>query len=404
MPQVQGTNDERFAKLRDIFQKHLDSGDETGASITVNIDGKNVVDLWGGFTSSERTQPWEQDTIVNVWSSSKTVISFAMLMLVDRGLLDVNENIATYWPEFAANGKGQIKVRHALSHTAGLSGWEEPLRAEDLYDGEKVTALLAEQAPWWEPGTASGYHSLTMGYILGELVARVTGRTMRQFIADEIAAPLGVDFQLGAAEKDWPRVATLDTNGVLGDIATPPDTPELTAKTMFNPTPNGTNASSVAWRQAEIGAANGHANSRALARIMSAVALGGEVDGVRLLSPQTIALIFQQQARGVDLVLGRHVQFGIGYGICTAGDSSVNVRGILPKGRICYWSGWGGSFVAADTERRLTFSYTMNKMHIKHGTLGNANTADYAKALYEALGVDMPAQQHNGVQNRDTRF
>ncbi len=390
MAQVHGTNDERFAELRRIFQERLDSGDDLGASITVNIDGKNVVDLWGGYTSTERTQEWAEDTIVNVWSSSKTIISFAILMLVDRGLLDVYENVATYWPEFAANGKGDIKVRHLLSHTSGLSGWEEPLEREDLYDREKATRLLAEQAPWWEAGTASGYHSLTMGFLLGELVVRVTGKTMRQFIADEIAAPLKVDFQLGAAEKDWPRVATLDTGGQ-GDMALPPQAPELTRKTLRNPVPNGNHANTEAWRRAEIGAANGHSNSRALSKIMSAIALGGEVDGVRLLSPKTIDLIFEEQAHGPDTVLHRHVQFGIGFGICTAGDSAVNE--ILPRGRLAYWSGWGGSLVAADTERRLTFSYTMNKMWINHGTLGNPNTLAYGRAVYAALGVKVGTQE-----------
>ncbi|OAA62917.1 beta-lactamase [Cordyceps fumosorosea ARSEF 2679] len=386
MATVQGTNDPRFDELRSIFQQRLDSGDELGASITVNIDGENVVDLWGGHTSRERTAPWERDTIVNVWSSSKTIISFAILMLVDRGLLDVHENVATYWPEFAANGKEHVKVRHLLSHTSGLSGWEAPLAREDLYDREKATALLAAQAPWWEPGAASGYHSLTMGFLLGELVVRVTGgKTMRRFIADEIAAPLGVDFQLGAAEPDWPRVATLDTGDSNGDMALPPGAPELTVKTLGNPAPNANAANTPGWRRAEIGAANGHANSRALARIMSAIALGGEVDGVRLLSPATIDLIFQEQAHGVDMVIHRNVQFGIGFGICTAGDSAVNE--ILPRGRVCYWSGWGGSMVAADTERRLTFSYTMNKMWINSGTLGNPNTVAYGRAVYAALGV-----------------
>ncbi|KGQ09833.1 Beta-lactamase domain-containing protein 2 [Beauveria bassiana D1-5] len=390
MAQVQGTCDERFAALRTIFQQRLDSGDDLGASITVDLDGQNVVDLWGGYTSSERTQPWEKDTVVNVWSSSKTIIALAVLMLVDRGLIDVHENVAAYWPEFAANGKEHIKVRHLLSHTAGLSGWEAPLAREDLCDREKVTRLLAEQAPWWEAGAASGYHSLTMGFLLGELVLRVTGRTMKQFIADEIAAPLGVDFQLGAAEEDWPRVATLDTGGH-GDMTLPPGAPEITVKSLLNPQPNGNNANSESWRRAEIGAANGHGNARALAKIMSAISLGGAVDGVRLLSPATIALIFEEQAHGVDMVLHRNVQFGIGFGICTAGDSAVNET--LPKGRICYWSGWGGSLVAADTERRLTFSYTMNKMWINAGTIGNPNTRAYGRAVYAALGVEVGTQE-----------
>lgn len=384
MAKVQGTNEDRFADLRNIFQQRLDSDSDLGASITVNIDGKNAVDLWGGYTSTERNQAWEKDTIVNVWSSSKTIISFAILMLVDRGLIDPHENVAKYWPEFAANGKENTKVRHLLSHTSGVSGWEQPLVREDLYDREKATKLLAEQAPWWEAGTASCYHSLTMGYLLGELVVRTTGKTMKQFIADEIAAPLKVDFQLGAKEEDWPRIATLDTQGS-GDMILPDGVPEITTKTLHNPRPNGNAANTEGWRRAEIGAANGHTNSRALAKIMSAIALGGEVDGVRLLSPKTIDLIWEQQSHGVDMALGKMVQFGIGFGICTSGDSAVNA--MLPKGKICYWSGWGGSMVIADTERRMTISYTMNRMWIQQGTLGNENTLAYISAIYAAMGA-----------------
>lgn len=392
MAQVHGTCDDRFAGLKAEFQKRLDSGDDLGASITVNIDGKNVVDIWGGYTTPERNTEWQEDTILNVWSCTKTIIAMAVLILVDRGQIDVNENVAAYWPEFAANGKENVKVRHLLSHTSGLSGWEGPLQLEDIFDRELMTARLAAQAPWWEPGTASGYQAHTMGFLLGELVRRVAGKSMVEFVRDEIASPLGADFQIGALEKDWPRVAELWTgDGANGISANAPQLSEIMAKTLRTPFSTAAIAMTPEWRRADIGAANGHGNSRALARIMSAIALGGEVDGVRLLKPETIALIFNEQSNGVDLVLAKKVQFGTGYGICTAGDSAVNA--MLPKGRVCFWSGWGGSMVVADTERRMTFSYTMNRMWINQGTMGNLNTSAYAHQVYNALGVNLQEEK-----------
>lgn len=390
MAKVQGTCDERFAALQQAFQERIDAGDELGASITVNIDGKDVVDLWGGYKNPDRTELWEENTIVNVWSSSKTVIALATLMLVDRGLVDVNENVAKYWPEFAANGKENIKVKHFLSHTSGLSGWDEQLERADFFNREKLTRLLAEQAPWWEPGTASGYHAHTMGFLLGELVLRTTGKTITQFIADEIAGPLKADFQIGAKEEDWPRIADVYA-GPGPALQLPEGIPDIIPRTLKNPVMSAEGCLTPEWRRAEISAANGHGNSRALAKILSAISLGGEVDGVRLLSPETIDLIWQEQAHGVDLILGKQVQFGIGYGLCVAGDSAVNM--MLPQGKICFWSGWGGSMVVADTERRMTISYTMNRMYTGTGTLGNANTAAYLTTIYAALGAKPSLQQ-----------
>lgn len=389
MATVQGISEDRFVGLRKVFQDRLDSGDDLGASITVTIDGKNVVDIWGGYTTNERSQPWEENTIVNVWSSTKTVITLAVLMLVDRGLVDVNENVAKYWPEFAVNGKENVKVRHLLSHTAGLSGWLEPSTLEQLYDFERSTKLLAAQAPFFEPGSASGYHAITMGFLLGELVRRVTGKTMSEFIAEEIARPLKVDFQIGAREEDWPRVASV-VPSTSAPLQLPAGIPDVTVKALTNPPWNPLDAVTPGWRAADMSAANGHSNARALSKILSAIALGGEVDGVRLLRPETIDLIFKQQSHGIDLVLGKAIQFGIGYGLCTAGDTAINT--MLPKGRICFWSGWGGSMVVADTERRMSFSYTMNRMWINNGTMGNPNTAAYAQAIYAALGVTVGGQ------------
>ena len=170
MADIHGTCDERFEAVRGALAKNLDSGEELGASIVVDIDGDNVVDMWGGFRDEARTIPWDEHTITNVWSSTKTVTSLAALMLVDRGELDVDQPVAKYWPEFAANGKQDVLVRHVMSHASGVSGLDQPAPVEVLYDWEQATSRMAAQAPWWEPGTASGYHALNYGHLVGEIV------------------------------------------------------------------------------------------------------------------------------------------------------------------------------------------------------------------------------------------
>jgi len=209
MAKVQGICDPRFTAVKDLFQSYLDSGEELGASICVNLDGKDVVDIWGGYADEAHTRSWEKDTVTCIWSSTKTVCALAALVCIDRGLLDPYEKVSKYWPEFAANGKEGVEVRHFLSHASGVSGWEEPITLEDMCDIEKSTKLLEQQAPWWEPGKATGYHAWTMGHLIGELVRRVTGKPIQQFITDELARPLTADFQLGIPEKEWNRVADI---------------------------------------------------------------------------------------------------------------------------------------------------------------------------------------------------
>jgi CubicO group peptidase (beta-lactamase class C family) len=376
--EVQGTCDTRFTPVREELASRLASGDELGASIVVDIDGEVIADLWGGFADEARTTPWTADTIVNVWSTTKTVTNLAALMLVDRGLIDPYLPVARYWPEFAANGKDHVEVRHLLSHTSGVSGWEQPFTVEDSYDWEKSTARLAAQAPWWEPGTASGYHALNQGHLVGEVIRRVSGKPLRQFVAEEITGPLGADFQIGAAERDWGRVAPVipaPRVNITGGVADR-DSPMI--KTFTGPMMTASVANTPGWRNATIGAANGHGNARSVARILSAVTLGGTSGGVRLLAPETIGVIFDEQSRGTDLVLGIPLRFGIGYGL-------VEPRTLpyIPDGRTCFWGGWGGSLIIMDTERRLTISYMMNKMG--QGLVGSDRSAAYCTAVYGAL-------------------
>ena len=206
---VHGHADARFDKVADALADELSTGAEVGAAIAVDTDGELVVDIWGGYADAAKTVPWGEDTIINVWSSTKTVTSLAALMLADRGLLDLDEPVAKYWPEFAANGKQDVRVRHLLSHTSGVAGWQEPMAIDDLFDWEKATSLLAAQAPWWEPGTASGYQALNFGFLIGEVVRRTAGKSLKDFVGDDIARPLDADFQFGAAPDDYGRIAEL---------------------------------------------------------------------------------------------------------------------------------------------------------------------------------------------------
>ena len=384
---VDGTCAAQFEPLWDLLAAELASGEELGASVCVDVDGETVVDLWGGWADDARTRPWQADTLVNVWSVTKPVTSLAVLMLVDRGLLDVHAPVADYWPEFGAAGKGGIQVRHLLSHTSGVAGWDRPFLAQDMYDLPRATALLAAQAPWWEPGTASGYHAMSQGHLLGELVRRTTGRSLTEFVADEIAGPLGADFTLGVPPSERHRVSPLlppPRVPVDWDALDPADP---RTRMLDGPRLSPTIADTSGWQDAEIGAGNGHGNARSVTRILSAISLGGTVDGVRLLSEQTAQRVLEEQSHGVDLVLGVPLRFGLGVGL----SEPLTVPD-LPAGRTCFWCGWGGSMVVMDLDRRTTFSCTVNRM--SPDLIGSRRGWGYLRATYAALtGQNDPAGQ-----------
>jgi CubicO group peptidase (beta-lactamase class C family) len=357
----------------------LATGEELGAAIAVDIDGELVVDIWGGHADAAKTRKWDRDTIVNLWSSTKPVTSLAALILADRGLLDVFAPVATYWPEFAANGKQDIQVRHILSYTSGVSGWDAPFTIDDVYDWSKATSQLARQEPWWPPGTASGYHLLNYGHLVGEIVRRITGKTLKEFVGEEIAGPLGADIQIGARGEDEDRIAEVISPPPL-EIpldALPKDGPMF--KTFTAPPMVGAEvAHTAAWRRADIGGANGHGNARSLARALSPISLGGKVNSVRLLNPATIDLIFQEQSNGIDQVLAVALRMGIGFGLPEPATFPM-----IPEGRICFWGGWGGSAVVMNPDRGATFAYVMNKMG--PGTTGTKRTQRYTRLFYEGL-------------------
>jgi CubicO group peptidase (beta-lactamase class C family) len=344
--------------------------------------GELVVDLWGGSRDPEGTEPWTADTITNVWSSTKTMAALCALMLVDRGELDVDAPVARYWPGFEAAGKEGVLVRHVMSHTAGLSGWAEPMALEDLCDWDKSTGILARQAPWWEPGTASGYHALTQGYLVGELVRRIDGRTIGRFFAEEVAGPLNADFHIGLPASEDHRVARVVPP--TGDDARPgtgAPAGSVAERTFANPPLDASVSWTEAWRRAEVPAAGGHGNARSAATVQAVISHGGEHNGVRLLSPATIELIFREQCNGTDLVMLGPMRHGIGYGLANE---------ILPlPPRACFWGGWGGSLVINDVDAQLTITYMMNRM--LGGTTGDERGAKLVFAAYAAAAASSPA-------------
>jgi CubicO group peptidase (beta-lactamase class C family) len=384
MTEVHGKCTPQFEKVRTLFQQFINSGEEVGASVAVNVDGEDVVNLWGGSADPENKRPWTENTVVGVASSTKMISSLAVLMLVDSGAVSVYDKVSKYWPEFAANGKENVEIRHLLSHTSGVAGWDDKITIEEVSDPISSSAKLAQQAPWWEPGTASGYHAWNFGHLLGEIVRRVTGLSLKQFVAEKIAAPLKADFQIGLLDQDADRAAI--------SIAPTPATPAadfkpgpLFVKVVTNPTLPPDVGSVAAWRQGEIGAANGYTNAYAMNKILSTITLAGREGGgefKQLLSKPTVDLIFKEQSWGMDLAIGVPIRFGIGYGLKQDGDWTNDW---MPQGEIAYWGGSGGSLGIMDIGRKVTITYAMNKK--SRALIGNTASKAYVGAIYEALGV-----------------
>ncbi len=326
-----------------------------------------------GTSTRPAPAPWEADTITNVWSTTKTMTFLCTLMLADRGELDFHAPVARYWPEFAAAGKSTVEVRHLMSHTAGLSGWTEHIEPEDLADWDRCTSLLAAEEPWWEPGSASGYHAVTQGFLIGEVVRRITGVTIGTWFASEVAGPLGADFFIGLPESEDKRVSLVIPPPLIdfGSL----DPTAIPVRTLSNPPLDATMPRHTWWRRAEIPAANGHGNARSVAMVQSIVAGGGEARGVRLLSAKGCETIFEEQINGIDLVLGMPYRFGMGYGLSTE---------MMPIGpRACFWGGYGGSLIVVDLDAGLTVCYVMNRM--ESGLQGDLRGANIVLAAAVAL-------------------
>ncbi|MEO6123604.1 MAG: serine hydrolase domain-containing protein [Ilumatobacteraceae bacterium] len=377
---VDGTCQDRFAAVRTQFEQNLASGQDVGASVAIVLDGELAVDLWGGEATGDDgvTKPWSRDSLINVWSTTKTMTALSALILADRGDLDLDAPVAKYWPEFAANGKQDLPVRNLMSHSAGLPGWQEHMDPDDLYDWDKATSLLAAQAPWWEPGTQSGYHAVTQGYLVGEVVRRVSGASLGTFFANEVAGPLGADFFIGTPESQDQRVIHVipPADGLAGAA---PEPGSIVGRALGNPKLDAAASQTIPWRRAEIPAAGGHGNARSVATAQSVVSHGGEVNGVRLLSQAGVERIFEEQTYGQDLVLPAVFKLGIGYGL------NCPEVPISPNPRACFWGGWGGSLCVNDLDARMTFAYVMNKMG--EGTTGDARGASLLMAAFGALAA-----------------
>jgi CubicO group peptidase (beta-lactamase class C family) len=355
--EIHGTCAPGYEPVRDAFAANFAERGEIGASVAVVAAGEPVVELWAGWADPARTRPWSQDTLTNVWSTTKAMTSLCAHLLIDRGELDPDAPVARYWPEFAAAGKADIPVRWILGHRSGLSGLAVPTSVQDYYDWDKITALLAEQEPFWEPGTATGYHAITFGYLIGEVIWRITGESPGRFFGSEIAGPLDADFHIGLAESELGRCSELlgvrpseEEQAAVAQAYANAHPAAMAALT--NPALTGDEANEADWRMAEIPAANGHGTAIALATIFGAVTDGSQ----RLISAATLRRACTGQGRYTDLVLGFPLEFGLGFGL---GGPEHHFG---PNPDAFGHDGFGGSAVAGDADAGVAIAYVMNRM------------------------------------------
>ena len=356
--EIYGTCKPGFEAVQDAFAANFDEGLEVGAAAAVTLDGEFVVDIWGGDADTEGT-PWQRDTIVNVYSTTKTMAATCMLMLADQGELDFDAPVAQYWPEFAQNGKEGVLVSHVMAHTAGVPGFDPPITTEHLYDLEAVAANLAAQAPWWEPGTASGYHAISQGNLQSEILYRITGQRMADWFRTEVAEPLGADFWISLPASEDHRVAALVPPVFSGDKLTingqEVSADSIALKAILSVPMSAAEPATREWRAAEIPAAGGFGNARGIARIHAALACGGAVNGVRLMSEASARRALEEQIDGIDQVLMVRLRHGLGFGL-QLGEAFTTEPGQM------FWGGWGGSLSAVDLDNRLSVAYVMNRM------------------------------------------
>jgi CubicO group peptidase (beta-lactamase class C family) len=378
MTAIEGFAHDRFAKVREVFAGNFTSGADLGASVCVTVNGETVVDLWGGYADAAKTRPWRRDTIINVYSTTKTMTALTALVLADRGLIDFSAPVAKYWPEFAANGKAGVTVAHLMSHSAGLSGWRETISVSDLYDWQKMTSLLAAQAPFWEPGTAPGYHAITQGYLVGEVIRRVTGKSIGTVFREEIAGPLGADFWIGLPASEDDRVAELIPPPPGEAVGAAVGQTEIQRNMATNPGIDVAETKTRAWRGAEIPAAGGTGNARSVAEIHAILANGGVAKGKRFLSEAGCRKALELQIEGTDLVMGIPARFGLGFGL--AGGLIP-----LPNPNTMFWGGYGGSIAIIDMDARMSLSYVMNVM--RGTTTGDLRGFGLAMAAWESLSA-----------------
>lgn len=377
--EIHGHCDPAFSAVQDAFEQNFADGLELGAAAAVTVDGELAVDIWAGAADAAGN-PWQRDTIVNVYSTTKTMAAVCMLILADRGELDFDTPVARYWPEFAQHGKERVLVRHVMSHTAGLPGFVPPVVPPLLYDVDRVAAQLAGQQLWWEPGTKSGYHAITQGNLEGEILYRITGERMAQWFAKEVAGPLGADFWMSLPASEDQRVAELqlpppptgmEVNGV------PVSFDSIAIRTLMSCPLDATEPRTREWRAAEIPAAGGLGNARSIAAIHSVLANGGEAKGVRLLSEAGARKALEPQIDGVDEVLMLRLRHGLGFALEMEGWVQS------PNTNHMFWGGWGGSLATVDFDARTTVSYVMNRMDAE--LTGDPRGGRIVNATYASL-------------------
>ena len=363
-----------YAAFENNFVKH----GEVGAAVHVTLNGEPVVDLWGGAADAVGSLPWQADTIVNVWSTTKGWLALAMHLLADRGLLDFDAPVATYWPEFAQNGKEKVLVRHILTHTSGLPAPSVKVPDEAVYEWETMIRALEQSELFWQPGTKCGYHAATFGWLNGEVLQRITGISVGKFIRSQISAPLSADVFVGLTEQEQVRAAeTIPFSSLENFIFQAMLALGGRAKSLAftNPPRPAKMANTCRWREAEIPSSNGHASARGLAQLYTPLALGGKVGEVRLLSEASVERASREQIHAKDVVTGTVERRALGFMLPSPkfGDP----RPLTAFGH----PGMGGSLGFADPSKHLAMGYVMNKMLFGL----DSRSMELCRALYACL-------------------
>lgn len=382
---IGGTCDPRFEKVQEAFVANLEGAD-LGAGCSVWIDGEQVVDLWGGWREEARVHPWSEDTLVLVASSTKALTAVCLLQLIEQGRVDVDAPVATYWPGFGKAGKAGVTIRHILSHQGGVPAIAAPYTYDDHFNWDRIVELLEEQPPFWPPGEKHGYHPTLFGNLVGEVVRRVSGLSLGQYLKKNVCDPLGLDFWVGLPESEFSRVA--EVSFASPDLMAP--TPEFgklmeraavqgsVSQLAFGnpPAPPGL-ASSAALRKAEMPGSNGHGTAVALGRFYAALARGGELDGVRILEPETIEKATEEQVFGIDETIGATSRFGLGFML------RHDLHPIGPNPKAFGHPGAGGNLGFADPALKLGFGYVMNRG--KPSMFGSPTAYRLVDAVYDCL-------------------
>jgi CubicO group peptidase (beta-lactamase class C family) len=371
---ISGLAPERFAAVKDVFAEHFAQDAEAGARFTVVIEGETVLDLIGGVSDRARTTPVNAQTLFPIFSTGKAVMALLVARLVEQGKLDYEQRVAEIWPAYGQAGKDRVTVGQMMSHQDGLPGFAEPQDPTIWFDRDAVLEILAAQAPMWPPGTASGYHPVTIGFLADELHRRVDGRSMGEAVREDFGAPFGIDYWIGLPESEHPRTADIFKPHAASDLGAL-DPIKRSAFLDRGSAPGG--RGTVAWRQLAIPSANAHATSEALAKLLGIIASGGFLDGKRILSPATIEQATRERIFGLDLVLPFHLSWAAG----VIRNRGIGVYG--PNETTVGHSGWGGSCVLADPDRRLSAAYVMNKQ--SPALIGDPRPVKLIEALYRAL-------------------